>query len=771
MTTISHSAHHPEVGGTYFSRSLSVAPNGGGLWIAAQMDEARANKLVVIRTHGQVRSSCILDSGGYCHQPCVVPEGDDGVAVVWNEAGECGWKIKSAHLDGNSTAFQDVQTVFYGERLCLPPSAVTHGDTLWVAWAGISGDRIRIHAARRERGQVGIPDLVSSNQLDAFRPSLAANGNGVFLAWDQYNGRRYEVVLARFDGAQWRTLATLSEEGERWLRPKVVAVEDAVYLTWLVLREVTDDLGIIDHLPFAMVARFEHGRPKYLVDESHPLDNRIVADLREGLLASVNYMGYAGLRRNPTLTLTEDGDVWCVWEVKLESEKTKQSGHLAGRKLRSDDTWTNPSILHSHRVDYAVSAYPSQDGLPIAFIRYHEHGLDVIGGDFVRPEKGKPYTVDGLKWQRWRDARIEIEPKPTQRVRVGEHEYALFWADTHCHSEFSPDAEGKVDELIHYGRDIAGLDAICVVDNDCYPHKALSEAEWRIHQAFSTYFTDEGRFVVFPGWEYTYHRKDNDPNFNHRWFMYPRAGGKLYRRIDPDAQEDERLFQALADQEVVCVPHHPVFKIVDPDLDRNVEVCSSWRVCIEEVDFIVRLLQDGEVLGFVACSDSHRAVPGLGGALTGLFAEDLTPEALYDAYRQRRTIATQGFPIFCDFWAGGTFIGGRSDISGVPEIEATVRARREIALVQVLRDGWPIYAETPHDTGCAFRLVDEGVGPGTHFYYLRVKLVGDSSFNYDPQENVLHRPFTQEGRYPGNLARARGVFAWTSPVWLNVGPV
>jgi hypothetical protein len=276
--------------------------------------------------------------------------------------------------------------------------------------------------------------------------------------------------------------------------------------------------------------------------------------------------------------------------------------------------------------------------------------------------------------------------------------------------------------------------------------------------------------VVFAGWEYTYHRPDHDPDFNHRWIMYPRAGGKLYRRIDPSADEDSKLFQALRGADVVCVPHHCVFKIMDPQIDRNVEVCSSWRVCIEEVDYVLGLLRSGHKLGFVAASDSHRAVPGLGGALTGLYATDLTPEALFDAYRQRRTIATQGFPIFIDFRVGGTFIGGEGEVEGPPEVAVTVRALEEIESLTVLRDGDPIHTAVPREAACQYRFPDRGAAPGEHFYYLRVKLVGDPSFNLDPAENVLHRPFTQEGRYPGNLARARGVFAWTSPLWLRIGP-
>jgi len=210
---------------------------------------------------------------------------------------------------------------------------------------------------------------------------------------------------------------------------------------------------------------------------------------------------------------------------------------------------------------------------------------------------------------------------------------------------------------------------------------------------------------------------------------------------------------------------------MDPDIDRNVEVTSSWRVCIEEVDYVRDQLQAGHRFGFVGCSDSHRALPGLGGALTGLYVTELTPEALYEAYMQRRTIATQGIRLLIDFHADGdegpVFIGGEGVTAAAPHLTAAVEALRPIESVAVVRDGEIVHSEPAGETSHRLEWTDPDAAPGVHSYYLRVQLVGDPSFNISPEENELHRAFTQEGRYPGNLARARGVFAWTSPIWLT----
>ena len=83
---------------------------------------------------------------------------------------------------------------------------------------------------------------------------------------------------------------------------------------------------------------------------------------------------------------------------------------------------------------------------------------------------------------------------------------------------------------------------------------------------------------------------------------------------------------SLYNTEAILVAHHCTWQLRKPGFDRLVEVCSSWRVCIEEADFIIKRLLSGDRFGFVGSSDSHRACPGMGGALTGLYASELTLE-------------------------------------------------------------------------------------------------------------------------------------------------
>ena len=166
-------------------------------------------------------------------------------------------------------------------------------------------------------------------------------------------------------------------------------------------------------------------------------------------------------------------------------------------------------------------------------------------------------------------------------------------------------------------------------------------------------------------------------------------------------------------------------------------------------------------------SDSHRMVPGLGGALTGVFATELTPEAVLDAYRRRRLIATSGSRMLIDFRVGDHFVGEDGAVTGAPRVIGRVQAPREIEQVDVVRDGQVIRRLTPGADTIDLDFDDESASVGSHFYFLRVKLVGDPSFNIGTENMQEYRAFQINGRYAGNWARADGCFGWSSPIWIE----
>ena len=757
---------YPDENVAGFGRKLSCIATADSIIVAAQTEAQRKSSIALLCITLTANQRTILDTPGNCHQPVLAVDGHGTVNVAWNEVKNNSWRIMSARINLPGNKLEAIELVAESSTLYLPPTAAHFRNELWLAWPAVNQDCIGICLARKHGGRWETITAISEQGTDAFRPHLSAGKEHLFLAWDQYRNNTYEIAYTSLCSETWSAAGILSGPGERWLLPKAVTTDNGItYLSCLVVKDVSDDLGIVDHLPLGIVGEIKADKFRLLPDSQNILDTRIVADLREGLLPAKTYKGYLGLRRNPVLALSGEGQLWCIWERRIEAEKTAVSGHLVGRKLEQNLSWSAPHILHSGSYAYSVSDSLLENTLAAAFLRFSERGTNIIGADRIRLDR-KPDPGISIGCNRWHDTQIHGLVKDRKQITVGHDSYTMFWADTHCHSNFSADAEGEVDEIIHFGRDIAGLDALCVIDNDYYPHKTLTEAEWKVQQELSRHFTREGHFVLFSGYEFTYHRNDLAPDFNHRCVIYPRPGGALFRRTDPQSRTDHQLIKMIKSGDVICYPHHCSYEIIDPSCDRNVEVCSSWRVCLEESDFTIRQLQSGWKFGFIGSSDSHRATPGLGGALTGIYARNLTPESLFDAYKERRLIATQGFAIFVDFRVADCFVGAECVCNQPPAIQIRLAAPDTIDYIQVIRDGICICKQQCDSREFEYGFEDNSVEKGQHWYFLKIKLSGSPAFNMDPKDKSLE-PFSTNGDYPHNLAKARGVFAWTSPIWIS----
>jgi len=689
-----------------------------------------------------------------------------GVSIAWNQFSGRSWRICFARARENGSV-SEVETVWQAESLCSPPSCLVSGDIAWVAWSAREGASFRIMLSQRsEDGTWTSPVVLSDGALPAFRPVLAPSGQDVLAVWDQYRDGKYEIAYAAPAGCATPGGAqTLSSNGHHRLHPAAVATNDAHVLAWLEVQDVLDpERGIVEHGVGIGAGIIRDGwfSPLPATEDGGP---HWAADLRPGLLPTTYYEGYDGVRRRPQLAARGDDTVWLCWEARDE-EGRKRSGRLMSKRLNHDG-WEPQGLLHDTGLCYAVPpAFPGSQ-LPALFIPQDAAGRLVFESAAVGPEDRASLNTDPRRFANWKPSEIAVKPEPRRSIELDGERLYLFWADFHCHSVQSPDAEGEVDELLFYGRDLAALDAMAIVDNDYYPNKALSEAEWRQQGELVRAFTEPDRFVVFPAYEYTYHNPDLEPDFNHRYVMFRRPPGRLVRRIDHEGCTIDRLESALEAEDALLVAHHCTWDI-SGKARTNVEACSSWRVCIEETDWVERRLAAGDRFGFMACSDSHRACPGMGGALTGVYATALTPNAIFDALCARRTIATQGQRILIDLRVNDSFLGGECEARSAPRVSLQADAPESIEFVEVIRDGQVVFRMEPGSSGTEAEFEDEPVTEGTHCYYVRMKLVGDPSLNAPDHPQDFYRPFIVEGPYASNLARARGPLAWSSPIWVTV---
>jgi hypothetical protein len=339
--------------------------------------------------------------------------------------------------------------------------------------------------------------------------------------------------------------------------------------------------------------------------------------------------------------------------------------------VKAEDAYGNPTPL----ADAALHLEASREvrGLP-----------PVVEHRGVAAQRLEGLQSDpGAVWVTARDAdgRVLAVSNP---VVVDPGGRRTFWADLHGQSGETVGVN-TARSYLGFARDRAFLDAAGHQANDFQIGPAL----WRQLDALVDEVEEPGRFVVLPGYEWSGNTAvGGDRN------VYYRATGRPIRRSShallldrseehTDCTTARALFAALRGEDAVAVAHvggrwADLRYAHDDEVERAVEVHSDWGT----FEWLVHdALEIGARVGIVANSDGHKGRPGASwpgastfgayGGLTCLTAEALTREALFDALRARRTVATTGCRLDLDVAVLGAQPG---------DVVPTERDRVEVAV-------------------------------------------------------------------------------------------
>jgi hypothetical protein len=330
---------------------------------------------------------------------------------------------------------------------------------------------------------------------------------------------------------------------------------------------------------------------------------------------------------------------------------------------------------------------------------------------------------------------------------------SLYYGEIHSHTELS-DGGGTPEDSYRWARDVEGLDFAGLADHfeDGQSYNYTLEDKWRITRQVTQEFDDPGRFVTLLGYEIgtlDRHRNAYFRDEDGRMIVEGRGG-------EPVSMDN--VFEKLAGSDYILIPHAPKFHGIswdrphDPERQRLIEICSNWGISEEGGPLSVRAgLEYGYKFGFTGGTDNHQAEagnPDLGG-ITGVYAESLTREAIFDALLARRTFATSGPRMIVTFEVNGVFMGTElhSAADGPRQITGRCITCDAIDTVEVIRNG-----EVAH----AVR------GDG----------VRDLGFEREDSDELdkllLERPLDGErsAYYYLRVTTVNGDLGWSSPVWL-----
>ena len=708
------------------------------------------------RAHAQELTA----GAGIYYRPLFAATGARSGWVFWQAERNGLWVIIGRRLDEGF--WQPIETISPAGQNSLFPSATAHDGGVAVAWEDHSSvpQRIQVRTWDGRRWQASA--TVSGPRKPAYRPALAAADDGeLWSFWDRYEGRNY-AVYGRRVAPDHGPIERLSPPGKSCLKPAAIyGADTGLVAAWVANIDVIGGEGALDQWNTLQGARRENGKWRVFEKDGFERDGvGDLADLSHGLLFPMEpepsiVTGYSGRRRHPML-IENAGQVWLLWEHKMVIHRSTEPGELFGMRF-DGKKWSRPLRVHSGLVQYEVPSSRRAVGGELTILgldRQHSYRTS-------RVELGKaasirvPSSVAG-----WKRQELPLRDfGPRRSIEIDGKTHYLYWGDLHVHSTLTQDAEGEPDELLHYARDKAKIDVMVMQENDAsswldagaqgaYRGGMLPEAWYRIGVYLSRKYTEPGRFIALPGWEWSDRTDDKRPN--HRTVIFAGDETPIIRHAENDGDFDE-LCDLVEAAGGVMNTQHPHFRLIRRPCDGNIEVASGWRVFINRPEKIHRDLSAGFKVGFVATSDGHRRDPGTGGGLTGIYAPELTPQAILEAIKDHRVFATNGSRIEIDARANGVFMGQDVETDGGAALSLDVRTPRPIVRVVLVRDGDEILVVPGENQKELKKSHIDRPSEGFHWYYWRIEIEGTSP------------------NYPGNLKVAEGHLAWSSPhrVYVN----
>ena len=255
----------------------------------------------------------------------------------------------------------------------------------------------------------------------------------------------------------------------------------------------------------------------------------------------------------------------------------------------------------------------------------------------------------------------------------------IWWGDLHGHSSLS-DGSGSPEAWFDYARHVAALDLAALTDHDHWGLLFLDEHPeiWQRLVGAARAADEPGRFLALPGYEWT------SWIVGHRHVLHFGDEAPLLSSMDERYDTQEELREALRPLRSLSIPHHPAGGPMatdwrtapDAQVEPVVEICSAHGSS-EALDsprvlhsprpkhFARDALLRGYKLGFIGSGDGHDGHAGLAwkgphyptGGLVAVLSEELTRDAVLDAFQRRRVYATSGPRILLRFALGRARMG------------------------------------------------------------------------------------------------------------------
>ncbi len=337
-----------------------------------------------------------------------------------------------------------------------------------------------------------------------------------------------------------------------------------------------------------------------------------------------------------------------------------------------------------------------------------------IGGEFPESvtftaEDGGSVRIEGCKIDDEGIWHLEIEDKDNgfhaysnASLANASGEHTLYWGDMHGQTRETV-GTGYLDDYYSFARDKAAISFTGWQGNDF----EVTDETWQDVRDKSKKYTQEGRFLAFLGYEWsgtTPQGGDHNVHFlGDEEHFYPSSNWTATSVTnDLNANPIPELHAYFKDRkDVLLIPHiggrYANLDYLNYEFTPAIEIHShhgtfEW--------FAFDAMKKRLKVGFLASSDDHTCRPGLSYALsghgksasgafdvrsgfTGVFADNLKKQSIWDALRARRCYASTFDRVFMKVDIGGVEMGQEAEVDGPQTLQLLTAGISPIESVEV----------------------------------------------------------------------------------------
>lgn len=730
-------------------------------------------------------------------------DGSDRLHLVWSEQVEQGWALRElvfpAGPDGAVLAEPGAPVTLVSEpgRHALQPSLAADADgRLLLTWLVLDPGGMQIMGRVHDERGWGPAVSISGPGRSSWSQEAAATGPGRFaVVWDGAAGGDYDVYLARVEldaqGAPTvgpRQRVTDSPRFEA--HPSIAAHGERLYVAYDVGPERWGHEGSTNRLDEALHASRHIELVGIEGGQVMPLNVTPLFGMNDALVDNCELprvrcestgnivLFFRGLPLPP-----EFDDPESSMFQDLSKQKPGGAGFRTSIWYSYMTRFDGVSWLVGDRHHIGLPGSPGRADAPCAVSTLPGGGTAyaVVGDGRETPATaadGEPMSpvqaADASTW--WcpvtrkatqvtaalvkkeasagavlldRSQARPLASAPTPRARpalpsrtVGGAGLQLALGDLHRHTDISrcsANWDGPLGDALRYASDVAPLQFLAITDH--FEH--MTAYDWWRTVSTMDAFDAPGRLVTLRAYERC------DPATGHRNVISGDDGPPLVGypgQFEPGrdalrADSLEELWQALASQRVLTIPHTPAgmfpanpsvfdWSSFDPAHDRLIEIFQSYRGSSEASDapraipdlkpsrYVRPNLDLGFHFGLIASSDHQTS----DGAFAGTWVSELTREGVYDALFARRTFASTVPASLWMEWNGvpmGGSVQQPAGASGTLTVDVDGFGRA-LGKLEVISDGGvtqqrALTGSVAHET-----LPFDAPASGTRYAYVRV---------------------------------------------------